>query len=125
MEAKAQFRSTTSVAGSAVLRPSSMVSGEGGSTTSKCSHGLDPRARPPLGGGRKNERELAPRARLGLHGDVAAVARRDLLAQKQPESGAIDGHVLFGRQPAESGEKPRHVLGGDAETLVTNAYRDL
>src|SRR6266849_6016213 len=45
MEANAQLRSMTSVAGSAVFRPSSMASADGGVATSKCSHHPDPVAR--------------------------------------------------------------------------------
>src|SRR5579864_8979034 len=46
IEANAQFRSMTRVVGSAVLRPSSIASLEGGGTASKCSHQPEAAASP-------------------------------------------------------------------------------
>jgi hypothetical protein len=76
-----------------------MASGDGGSTTSKCSHEPSNRA---------SARCWRAARRMSVD-SVAAVRRRDLLAEEKPESGAADAHILFGRQPAEPREHHRRL----------------
>src|SRR6266567_1715248 len=110
IEAKAQLRSTTIVVGSARFSPSSVACADGVMPTYRCSHRPGARARRLdrplqslrcLGLPREGQRELAAHAGPGLHGDVPAMAPRDLLAQVKAETRARDAQVLLGRQPPE------------------------
>src|SRR5690348_1990061 len=70
---------------------------------------------------RKGQRELAPDRGLGLHTDVSAVARGDLLAEEETEPRARDTDVFLRRQPAEAAEQHLHVLRRDADALIADA----
>src|SRR6266550_4162841 len=98
----------TRTVGSAVFKPSPMASGEGGFTTSKCSHLplMLARGRRPgrLSGRRQNESEFAAHAGDRNHGDITGMAGRDLLAQEKAQARPRDGHVLIGRQATEPRE---------------------
>src|SRR5712671_1343137 len=65
--------------------------------------------------------ELAPFTRFRYRDDFALVETRQLSRQVEAEPGA--GHVVEGSQAAEADEQPIHVLGGNADTLVSHAQQ--